>query len=1038
MLTNLPTDFKEQIDSKSRKPIQLIHFTLSNKTYYYLSDSNVGVSNGLSQDYSPWVESWGTLKDNTFINTLYQGGSLEARSGTITLIVSNESRTFLKNLFNAGVENTVVDLYQWFGDIESPPELIDTMVCQDPINYSETSMILTIDMVSVIMQSNPYLWPEVVGQDPQPVIIGKALKMPLKDLQTSRVTQLSDTIDFDYVGPAYIDNGIGFPATGEVVIDSEYIRYDLITAGTMNIVERGLSGTIQRPHLAGANISPKGAIYDFAICSGPVDSVDNLQADGEPYVNEVTFFPGQNPVIARFAEKMPWLKITPGEVGDPIIPDPQYSDEPGTQTEELEQNQTRTHYITSPASINDGDISSAATLYQNHDATVISQVNLILEYDGAGFYDSLSGTTEQSRSNGYDVQAAATTGTFASKIFTKSNGVDTGLGAVVNNASGLLDLYRGGRSEDLSHLGTLDSWELKIEFPASYIQRVMASDINVYWGFRVWGVAAGGAGGEEILAWDINYPGTTPNFVGQTFTVRTGTEDWAQMGKTSAWARIINTRAKSFEATGEAYTERATINFRSWFEVKYTPTDPTIDITPSQELLAHFNRDLSGYGTLLGVTAKLYYSLTLADTDVLLETIRRNTNSVDDNIVIATSNITSSISGSEYAYDLGITSWEELKDTRVGIKHTLVGPEAALWVSSIQFSYVKFQVYFQPDEILTPDEARVVYATELYCDVTSHLGADPTPPQVVQHLLEDHSNSGNYIDIDDFNTAHLNYDAISYYLNGALDPGIRLHEALRQVLMEGMLRFLFNQGKIKVISYFEEQDPVIDLEVSTDDILIKSRRLDNQPTDVIKNDITVSYNRDYSGGGFLSEVNKVDDDSILKFTRREDRRELSLISSEYVANLFADRLLNLLHEPSSVYSFEMFMKAFIIEKGDKISAQTFLDKRFTSAGNVLSVERAFGQGKVGKINTFKISMSNPLSFANLELSDAIIVNDNSFIMDKGLSLPKEIIVVDDTSFSYSREFKVYEVIEVVETFNLSRSGAGGYGVSGYGETGYGV
>ena len=63
-------EFMDAVNSTSRKPVQLAIFYLPLNTYY-LSDRNIGILQGLANDYGPWVEDWGTLKDNTNINNLF-------------------------------------------------------------------------------------------------------------------------------------------------------------------------------------------------------------------------------------------------------------------------------------------------------------------------------------------------------------------------------------------------------------------------------------------------------------------------------------------------------------------------------------------------------------------------------------------------------------------------------------------------------------------------------------------------------------------------------------------------------------------------------------------------------------------------------------------------------------------------------------------------------------------------------------------------------------------------------------------------------
>ncbi|RLC88525.1 MAG: hypothetical protein DRJ03_02640, partial [Chloroflexi bacterium] len=721
MITTLPADFIRASIEHSRKPVQLIEFVLPDETFY-LSDKVIGKGQGLMNDYQPWVESWGTLRDNTNITTLFEGNSLEIRSGTITIIVSPVSRTFVKKLFQVGVENTRVHLYQWFHGMSSDPVLIDTMVCQDPITHSETTMLMSIDIVSTLMKSDPHLWPEEPGIEAQPIVVGKAKGMPLKDLQTARVTTLEQDIAFDYLGQAFIGNGVGFDATGIVSIDSEDMTYDIITASSINITARAQNGTTARPHLRGAFISPYGAIYDYAICSGPVQLVDNLLANGEPYANAVQFFPGQNPVTARFVGRPPWLKVSPGQGGDDIIPPLETNTEYGNVTEQ--------HYgngagqPTSDASINSASGSATMAISQQTGG-------------GSGTLSNRQSTTTSSYNLGsiYDNTKLNGSDAFSSSALKTRTSVPTYV--TDDDVQAHVDHHYG---HDDSSYGNLTSLVVKIDFRTCDIVKADGR-IEVFF------VNAGGSesllDSDELLEFEGGVFGDDFKFHNtiKSYDVKSLVNNFADLALCRIRVRYTNIRINkdTVSSTNYATCAFATTNW----DVGYFTEAGTIP-SPYQELASKFNRDLSGLGAIDNVTAKVYFSAVVTNANVTFEVIRRQTGSTANDTVLWSSSTSSNISGSERTFILGSMSWSDLQNLRIGVAHQITGPddEDITRASNVSFSYVKYELTYQPGAIPTPDEERVVYADTLVCDVTSNIGADPTPPQVIRHMIEDHSGAG--------------------------------------------------------------------------------------------------------------------------------------------------------------------------------------------------------------------------------------------------------------------------------------------------------
>jgi len=307
MITNLPADFLVELKKFSRKPVQLCTF-LINGTKYYLSDFPITID---GNKYEPWVESWGEIVDNSDIESLFGGQSIGIRTCNIVLFNSSLTYSFIQKLFGSGVENTRVDLYQWFQGMTSPPVLIDEFVCQNPISISENSMLVKIDLVSPLAASNRRIFPIKAGDKQYPVIVGRVSGVPLIDLETGQYVVLGEDLAFDRLGTINFDNTGKLPSSGTIIIDEEQISYTTRTDTTLNITARGTGGTTALPHSAGSISVLLGTSFQYAVCGGPVSAIDSVVAGGSAVAGWVAQ-PAGNPATVTFSQWPPNIGIGVG------------------------------------------------------------------------------------------------------------------------------------------------------------------------------------------------------------------------------------------------------------------------------------------------------------------------------------------------------------------------------------------------------------------------------------------------------------------------------------------------------------------------------------------------------------------------------------------------------------------------------------------------------------------------------------------------------------------------------------------------------
>jgi len=836
MLKNLPQDFLDNLLKKERKPVQLCTFTIAGK-HYFLSDIDIIVD---SKRYKPWVESWGELVDNSSIESLFGGQTIGFRTCNLAIIKSAETSAFINALFNNGVENTKVSLYQWFVGMSGAPVLIDTFVVQDPISLSERSMLLELELVSPLAAGDRRLYPVKEMEELYPVVVGQAFNLPLIDMKTGASATLGQDLKYNQTGWVAFDIHENMPATGTLIIDEEKVHYSSKSDKQLKIDKRGVSGTVKRPHSPNALAVIVGTKFKYAVCCGAVASIDHIKSDGIAVTGGVPTVT-TNPAFITFAQWPPNIGISNGRTHTPTPVEIPFLDENQATFEGLIG--SGIPFFGTAATITSGFAGKYV-----HKIPVSSQVN------------SLYQVTAKVR---YRVYGLAE-GTKVRVMFGYSD-------------SSILPT-------SLSHIISISQTELTQD-------QVAICEVQINCGKLSYNQLQ-------------NYTGTNWHF------------------------------HMSFEIFGDG-------------------TNP-----PSATVIL----------------------------------------------------------------------WEPL----FIVDYSVVGTPPAI-----------------------PQEKIRTFVNNVTCHAIASHGKNITPPALIKYLIQSYSNS--VVDNADFTTEDARYKAKYYFLNGMFPSGIYLHEAIRIVLKEGLGRLRYNQGKIQFISYIDDNDSRIDYNMHEDNVYLRSKNIEHYSTDNIINNVTVSYGLQQDTGAYEGEVTKADSASISKFGRKDESRELALVSTSSVATKHVDQMLRVMSKSPEVMSFDTFLNAgYRLEKGDKVSVKSFLNSSHTITGNVLSITRKFGQGKNNQMNAVRVMLTGLSYTLTLNLSETIVV-------DGHLKLPRNIrlhesVIVDTTDIAFPRDLvlrltesivvdeKVYHGIfrtltiptETVVVDSVLNTGlCHGYGDCGYGVSPYG-
>ncbi|RJX20289.1 MAG: hypothetical protein C4563_06420 [Desulfobulbus sp.] len=314
MRTDLPQEFLAELARQGRKPRQLLEFAFASGTIY-VSDQEYG--SALANAYLPIVENWGELADTSTIEDVIRGTNQGTRQATVTLL--NIGAIPFSSRFNdEAPENTEVSLYQWFdGTPESAKVLIDRFIVQDPIEYSEASLLLALDLVSLNQRADPYIG-QLSTEDNNfyGVVIGSVSNAPGSQYGARPVVELAGDLSAAATTIACTSSPAtaGFTAPGSIVIDFEQISYTGISGNSFTGCTRGVSaGTTWSaafPHSSGQKVFKYNHEYLYSFGQGPLPVVGPVYVDGVVYSGPHTIYKDRNPVQVGFLHGDPWIKST--------------------------------------------------------------------------------------------------------------------------------------------------------------------------------------------------------------------------------------------------------------------------------------------------------------------------------------------------------------------------------------------------------------------------------------------------------------------------------------------------------------------------------------------------------------------------------------------------------------------------------------------------------------------------------------------------------------------------------------------------------
>jgi hypothetical protein len=997
VLNDLPQWLLDNCNATTRKPIQLLHVVFPNTTLY-LSDREIKIN---GKTYRPWIENWGSLMDNVNIRQAIRGGALEVRTMTVS-ILSSASSIVSSLLWEYGIENVDVELYQWFEGESSLPVLIDKFIIQDQIQVVEAAIKFNIELVSPIMRNNPY----VAGEEYEvkyPLVVGSEKGMPLIDLKTSPVTETTMFISETFTGDLYVKNATGFPDSGSVGVGNEVLGYDSRSNSSFHITGRG-SGACT--HSSETRVYNPNGNYDYAVSHGPVDKMENLLASGAIYPQSYSFLTGENPSKVRFPGKPPWITVyekTPGET----ITGPIYTEKiMGASYESIYGEDAQA--VINPQNVNNVDSYTNMDIVHDIDGGVteypyyFSRVDQIVQSSPM----SCSATSSSAR---YDYS------------FNNSGPWP--------RSRCKISWYFG---QNLSHLGDFRAARIHFDFTEGSCISHMAATHSEWW----WDYSDDNWAGFQIHT--VSSDGDCVSFVGESLVVNASIDqfdpnysEWEQLER---YLQRLDCEALSSENAppGTNSIDHSYLNI--WMGVDID-TPPSSYLYPYQECVSHFNRDIGG--TFVEASAEINFMSTIANAVVLYEIVYRTNSDPGTNTVLWSSQVSSSPGQQTLVVNVPASDAAALKNARIGLRQTIKGPESgAPRVVSTSLAYVRWEVTWKgPDTVQNP-EIDIVWADNLTVDVIEDtVKPELTPPEAIKNLL-DLLGHASEVDLESFQKAIIDYENDDFYISGALERDIRLHSAIRYLLAVGIGRLIYNQGKIKYLGY--RRETTVKASFDGDNIRLKSFREKRDNFDFTWNNVICYYDKRYTDGSHSDKVISKDPDSIARYSEHQQKIDLDFIRKESRAQFISDILLNKHKQPPVEVSFQSYMNCYPLEKGDYISFSTNFGEYRLAESEILSLSRRLASPKLNQINLWTVILANPTPPYRLLINvDGAGVDDSNLLFTLthnpvfedgvemletltlaiGTDLPQETAVIDDSDLQF-----------LIDT---------GYGLTPYGDIGYG-
>lgn len=1076
MRSDLTSAFLQKKEQTNRTPIQLMVFHFAGGDVY-ISDKDITIN---GKEYKGLVENWGE------ITTAGQGGTDDGISETlqVTVTIWNGGLVPFSNYF-VGEDplDVEVDIYQTFEGLdESDHALISNFVIQDPINISESSRLLDLDLVSLNMRYTANVgkvltksnWEKALESDINKgidLIVGNAgevqtlfAKSPLQATVKGSFLKLPTIINTH----ENLDE-LGFDQSGYIIVNQEIMYYATRDSDTFNVTKRAQLGTIVSEHSDGAQVLEYIDDFTFIIGEGPLSDVIEVRAGGNivdpsEYVLDlvsdaatITF--AKQPTFTSFSRGARTTNIDFDSVGagnGAFQPHYSYDLDFRTSGALIDKAYNPLSVLQIDPAIDDGEVVRAFLSVEHWATELYSNDTVNVWVEGIGVVGSLS------RPNPSDIVD------FDAEVdIDHPHGHITGGTHEHDFDNPLLD------TDNPSHLHGLDiTNEVKLYgSPTSYNNGTCSSYgrtdsySNYFYFNSAPGRVSSAAYSFNIYVTDIS---SCPYSVFQGYVTEIQIKEqyyyngWKTASSQTFYDNIYfgnNVVKTLYNNSGWDYP--SAISRRLYVVVFVTiPSgggNASFQIT---DVLAEMN-------VIVDATEYQATNVSTSHTstgDVNLQNVDtggiqiKDANDVND-LVTANrklENIVSQSSSRSVTERFDLTkyletiSWSFFLNREVQLQYT-----GSIDSAQIIVTYISFELEYRQRSISN--------TTDITCKPIGSIGN--RPDEVIQYLLNTRAgvpvelfgsiwaNPELWDDTDIWNDPDIwvdggekltppagalfedaagRYEFLGYTIDGVIPANWTVKEAVAEINRQSRGRITWSAGKVK-LSVREKLDNWTPIkEIGPNETQIKSISITKGKVDEIYNDIDLFYKIDrlseaQDEGVYDATASLVDINSISKHGQKKDNDKwlFDLVRNDDMAADLVDYYLWRYSEPPTYYEWSSYLQQFELEKGDVVRLTASFTKLADKPLRLLDVKRTFGSGKTNQMNLIKLigeSIKQRALFLNIE--DLIIVADDIIIGVPTSQLINDVIFATDIidviqSDQPNEVMSITDVIQIIVDYNSS-------------------
>lgn len=948
MRTDLTSAFQNELDRPGRAPVQLLAFYFPISGTVRVSDRALGPADGLSDSWQALVEDWGTLEDISDSNDPAEI-TIEARQMTVTLL-NRGAAPFSNYFLKEDPEGVPVELFQWFvGLTEADKVLIDRFVVADPIRFSERGRLVSLDLVSDVVNMDATCgrllsaadWPNAKTDD-----VGKAIDLPFGSVgrlptlcaKTAPAASLTGSILSNTLTiPANEDlDALGFSAAGTIQIEEEMIRYGSRTASAFNAIQRGYLSTAAE-HLDRADIVELIEDHIYILGAGPVQSIAAVKVGGYPapagiYTTDAAADPArilfdQKPYAFRFAAGSTFLEMQFDAIGAGNTAFQAYKAyDAGDDATAARIDKDHRVLSLKQATVNPdrGAIVRAYLAVEHWESAPIVNDFAEVWVEGIGVVGRLSrASTEEGIAIDAEVDidhghSHAIGGEHSHAFYDPILQTDETPHTHLTQSSGMTSTYLPPTADQ--------SFTLKAPYEPNWqgeIKTVFFSNLPGYW-----------AG--AVLKFKCNTGGTRLYVAGRA--VADG-------------ERSINIGERTSGST--SYTVRFIAYGDGVYYAQANVWDVHLDITEDTVVIE---------------------AQTGASTQVAISGRNENTSSdkknndvqnlAADNVPVAFNVTDASTRSHVNLFDLTTFvnfDWSWFNDRDIKITYT-----GSIDDKSIYILHCFFDVEYRARERFFSDDV-TAEVMGLIDDAAGACTGTPgalitRPDQVLKKLLFlSESFDPGRIDSASFAIAATRLDAKGYGIDGVIRGSETIKEAIKRLAFQSRIRPFWSAGFLKLAFVEALEDWAEENPITAEDYQLNSIAVERQPIGSVVNQVDLFYARDWTNeedgpAGYDSSTRASNTLSIARFGIRNDpgRFLLDLVRSSAMAADLAAFYAQRCATPSAFYRINAYLAKFALEKEDKITLSGDWNKLRKAKMRVLGMTRAFGSGKNRSINLFQL------------------------------------------------------------------------------------